>query len=69
MKTTVNIPGMHCESCATLVKDVSAEFPALQKVEVDLEAKKVTLEHQEEFDLKKWTQEIESLGEEYTVLH
>lgn len=67
MKTTVSIPGMHCESCTTLVKDISAEFPALQKVEVDLETKKVTLEHSEDFDLQNWTEGIESLGVEYKV--
>lgn len=67
MKTTVTIPGMHCNSCATLVKDVSGEIPSIQNVDVDLETKEVTLEHDKDFDLKTWSEEIESLGTEYKV--
>ncbi|MFA6024339.1 MAG: heavy metal-associated domain-containing protein [Candidatus Gracilibacteria bacterium] len=67
MKTTVSIPGMHCNSCATTVKEVSSDFPAIQTVEVNLETKVVSVEHDENFDLAAWTEEIEALGEEYRV--
>lgn len=67
MKTTVSIPGMHCDSCATLIKDVSSEFPAIRNVQVDLGSKQVALEYEEGLDLKKWTEDIESLGEKYKV--
>lgn len=67
MKTTLSIPGIHCTACATLIKDVSSEFPQIQKTDVDIETKKVTLEHGEDFDLSKWTEEIETLGDTYKI--
>ena len=67
MQTTVSIPGIHCASCAALIKDVSSEFPSIQSVSVDLEGKKVTLDHADDFDLQKWTQEVESLDPKYKV--
>lgn len=69
MKTTLQIPGMHCNACATLVTEVSEEFPAVHGVEVNLETKDVTLDHDESLDLAAWTQEIESLGTEYKILN
>lgn len=68
MQTTVSIPGIHCASCAALIKDVSSEFPSIQKADVDITTKNVTLEHGEDFDLAKWTAEIEALGDSYKVL-
>ena len=67
MQTTVSIPGMHCASCAALIKDVSSEFPAIKKVNVDLQSKQVTLEHEEGFELHTWSAEIETLGDAYKV--
>lgn len=67
MQTIISIPGIHCNSCATLIKDVSSEFPSIQNVNVDIEGKKVTLEHSGELDIKKWVEEIESLGDTYQV--
>ncbi|MBP9718545.1 heavy-metal-associated domain-containing protein [Candidatus Gracilibacteria bacterium] len=67
MVTTVSIPGMHCGSCIALIKDVCSEFSAITDAQVDLDAKKVTLQHSDELDLAKWTEEIESLGEKYKV--
>ena len=65
--TTLHIPGLHCASCVNLVKDVSGAFQGITTVNVDLSAKKVTLEHSDIFDLQKWTEEIESLGDAYRV--
>ena len=65
--TTVQIPGIHCASCAALIKDVSSEFTAIKSVNVDLASKKVTIEHGEDFDVRKWTMEIEGLGGTYKV--
>lgn len=67
MQTTVTIPGIHCASCAALIKDVSSEFPEIKNVSVDLEGKKVVLEHDDAFNLGKWKQEIETLGDTYKV--
>ncbi len=67
MQTHVSIPGIHCASCAALIKDVSSEFPSIKSVDVDVETKKVTLDHDESFDKQKWTAEIEALDEKYKV--
>lgn len=69
MKSTFKIPGMHCNSCATLVSEVSKEFPTVHDVNVDLDSKLVTLDHDESMDLGVWKNEIESLGDEYTVIN
>lgn len=68
MRTTVSIPGIHCAACAALIRDVSGEFPAITDVSVDIEGKRVTLEHEEAFDAAAWTREIEGLGDKYKVL-
>ncbi len=67
MQTTVSIPGIHCASCAALIKDVSGEFPAIKSISVDSVTKNVTLDHDESFEMKKWTEEIEALDEKYKV--
>lgn len=69
MKTTVQIPGMHCQSCATLVKEVGEEFPGVHNVNVDLESKEVVIDHDDNLDLAALTKEIESLGDEYKVIN
>ncbi len=68
MQTTVSIPGIHCASCAALIKDVSSEFPAIKQAEVDIETKKVTIDHDDGFDMQKWTEEIEALDPKYKIL-
>lgn len=67
MKTVVLIPGIHCASCEALIKDVTGEFPAVTSVTVNLETKKVELEHADDFDLSKWIEEVQLLGEKYLV--
>lgn len=67
MQTIVTIPGLHCASCVSLIKDVSSEFPQIQKVDVDVDTKKITIEHGDDFDFAKWKQEIEALGNTYKV--
>lgn len=67
MKTTLSIPGMHCESCISLIKDVSSEFPSIQNINVNLETKRIELDHAEDFDFAAWSKEVESLGEKYKI--
>ncbi len=68
MQTTiVSIPGIHCDACSTLIKDVSSEFPAVQRVDVDTISKQVSLKHSEDFDKGKWVAAIEELGDTYKV--
>lgn len=65
--TQVSIPGIHCEGCAKLIKDVTSDYPLVTNVDVGLNTKTVTLEHDADFDLTKWSEEIESLDEKYKV--
>jgi copper chaperone CopZ len=67
MITTVSIPGIHCPSCAALIKDVSNEFPSIKNITVDVDTKNVTLDHDESFDMQKWSEEIEALDPKYAV--
>lgn len=67
MQTTVTIPGIHCASCAALIKDISSEFPAITGIDVDIEKKTVTLDHDNDFDRIAWTKEIEALDEKYKI--
>lgn len=67
MQTIVSIPGIHCSGCAALIKDVSSEFPAIKSINVDIDTKMVTIDHDESLDMKKWTEEIESLDSKYKV--
>jgi copper chaperone CopZ len=64
----LTIPGMHCASCAALIKDVSADFPAIQSVDVNLQTKTVTLECQPELDVAALSTAIESLGDAYKII-
>ncbi len=68
MHTVVSIPGIHCEGCARLIADIGSEFPAVRKVDVDLATKRVTLEHDDAFDLAAWSAEVESANPDYKVL-
>ena len=67
MYTTVSIPGIHCEGCAKLIKDISSEYPQIKKIDVDLNAKTVTFDHEPDFNTAKWSEGIESLGDTYKV--
>lgn len=67
MQTIVSIPGIHCAACSALIKDVSSEFSSIKNVEVDIETKKVTLDHEDDFDFQQWKNEIESLDRKYAV--
>lgn len=67
MKTTVSIPGIHCEGCKRLIEDVSNDSPNITSATADLETKQVTLEHDDSFNFEKWKEEIESLNPDYNV--
>lgn len=67
MKTIVSIPGIHCDACATLIKDVSSDFAEIENVDVDINAKQVTLKHSDDFPKGRWISAIEELGDTYKV--
>ncbi len=67
IQTTVSIPGIHCASCAALIKDVSSEFPSIKSVNVDVDTKIVRIDHDESLNMQKWTEEIEGLDPKYKI--
>ena len=67
MKTTVSIPGIHCEGCSRLIQDVSKDTPGVTSVQVDLAAKTVSIDHDGQFSFDNWKKEIESLNPDYNV--
>lgn len=67
MKTTVSIPGIHCEGCKRLIEDVSKDTPGVTSAAADLATKQVTLEHDDSFNFGKWKEEIEELNPDYTI--
>ncbi len=67
MEQTVSIPGMHCDGCINLIKDVTLEMPGVQDVTLDLDTKLVVITHDADFDLADWKSAIEDLDEAYTV--
>ena len=67
MQTLVSVPGIHCPSCAALLKDVSSEFPAITQVEVNVVQKTVSLEHDAALDFEAWAAEVATLGDAYKV--
>jgi copper chaperone CopZ len=65
--TIVSIPGIHCAACATLIKDVSSDFPEIQSVDVDVTSKQVTIQHGDDFPKDKWIAAVEELDAKYKV--
>ena len=65
--TIVSIPGIHCDACSSLIKDVSSDFPEIESVEVDINSKQVTLKHTEDFPKENWIRALEDLGDKYKV--
>lgn len=65
--TKVSIPGIHCDSCVKLVQDVSKEYPTIRNVDVNLAAKTVTIDHDDDFDFAQWSAEVVALGSDYAV--
>ena len=67
MQTTVSIPGIHCASCAVLIKDISQDFPSIHSVNVDLETKLVTINHDGHLHFSDWKKAVEAVNEDYKI--
>lgn len=63
MKTTFTVKGTHCNACKILIEEVCSEFAGVNSCLVDFKTGKTIIEHEPSLDLKKLSQEIESLGE------
>ena len=48
--TTYSVPAIHCEHCALSLREEISEVPGVANVEVDLDAKIVTVEGREVSD-------------------
>ena len=63
MKTVLVIKGTHCKSCKMLIEDVCSDYLEIKSYNMDLDTEKLTIEHDDSFDLDKLKEEIVSLGE------
>lgn len=60
--TSVNVAGMHCASCKTLIEEVAMETPGVRSCAADLEKGTGTVEHDDAFDFEAFVREIAALG-------
>lgn len=59
---TINVEGMHCINCANKVVKALSALDGVSKVAVDLDAKKVTFNCKEDYDVEKAVETVNSLG-------
>lgn len=62
MKTVLNVEGMMCSHCENRVTTVLSALEGVSSVNVDLEAKTVTVEHSEDVSIETLKTEIEDQG-------
>lgn len=62
-KTVIQISGLHCPSCKTLIESVSSEMPGVYSAVVDSRSGEAVIEHDEGLNLNTLKKEIESLGD------
>lgn len=62
MTTKLNITGMHCRSCKTLIEEVAMDIPGVVACNVDVEACAAEVEHDASFNAADLISEIASLG-------
>ena len=62
MKTVLNVEGMMCSHCENRVTTVLSALEGVSSVNVDLEAKTVTVEHSESVSIDTLKTEIEDQG-------
>lgn len=67
MKTILKIEGLHCASCKAVIEDIAGDFPEIKSANVDVAGGTATVEHEEKFDMSRFTKEIDSLGQ-YKIL-
>lgn len=65
MLSLFSVPGIHCNACEMLIRDVSSEFPSITTVGVDLTKKEVTVDHDDRFDFDAWARALTELDAKY----
>lgn len=63
MKTILKIEGLHCASCKAVIEDIAGDFPEIKSANVDVAGGTAVIEHDEKFDLAKFVQEINNIGQ------
>ncbi len=64
--TTIKIKGTHCNSCKFLIEDVCKDIKGAKACAVDFQTGETVIKHDEDFNLRAFKKEVESLGN-YTV--
>ena len=67
MITKIKISGMHCKSCANLIKNVCLDVKGIKSCSVDFETGEGEVEHDVSADWDGLKKEIEKLGQEYKI--
>lgn len=67
MITKIKITGMHCQSCANLIKDVCSDVKGIKSCSIDAETGEGEVEHGGPADLDELKKEIEKLGQGYKI--
>lgn len=63
MITNLQITGMHCGSCKSLIESVCGEIKGVQSCKVDYTTGRAVVTHDENLFVSDLIKEIESLGE------
>lgn len=61
--TRLQITGMHCVSCKTLIEDVAKDVSGVQSCIVDADTGRTIVTHDENMDISELIKEIEQLGD------
>jgi len=60
------VDGMHCEKCASRVKNALLDMEGIQSIDINLESKEVKVDVKDNIDVNILKERIEDLG--YTVI-
>ena len=67
MITKIKVTGMHCQSCASLIKDVCKDVKGIKSCQIDSKTGEGEVEYNEPGDLEELKKEIEKLGQGYKI--
>jgi copper chaperone CopZ len=62
MLTAFTVKGIHCASCASLIKEIGEERPGVKACRVDQASGKGEIEHDEAFDFDGFAAEVVANG-------
>lgn len=60
--TKLSVPGIVCDGCASAIKNALGKVSGINSVEVDVEKKLVTVEHNEETGREKLAEALDDAG-------